>query len=293
MSPCNSLDTLSVTSLASTTDESQANHDHVDGDWKDEQGPNFVHVEPSSSGDVDSIWTRPEIDQRQRVHDHHATEGRDNINREPEIITPTKSMEYGKRGAGWRGVQTVLQAGAPVGEVFRSDESVAAARRLFDRVVAVHWVDGGNGDLTGSFPDNLASLASLASRRTLAVRVHGTPYQWNNACRPWLSDEKDTFLATLEAFRKEYDARDIASAGCPSGGGLAGRTDTLVCAVHAAPFLFDVGVSAADGMCGGCDDGCKQCSAGRDLGVKSWLYFGEEAPSLDVHFEALREFNPE
>ncbi|CAN0491555.1 unnamed protein product, partial [Scytosiphon promiscuus] len=61
-----------------------------------------------------------------------------------------------------------------------------------------HWVDGGNGGLEGSFPTNPACLAVLAALLPgLAVRVHGTPYQWGNPCRPWLAFEADAFLASL------------------------------------------------------------------------------------------------
>ncbi|CAM9838799.1 unnamed protein product, partial [Hapterophycus canaliculatus] len=78
-----------------------------------------------------------------------------------------------------------------------------AAHRLFHRVAAIHWVDGGNGGVAGgSFPINLCSLARLAALPNLAIRVHGTPYQWGNLCRPWLVYEAINFVASVEGFRQ-------------------------------------------------------------------------------------------
>ena len=140
------------------------------------------------------------------------------------------------------------------------------ARQLFNRVAAIHWVDGGNGHLAGgSFPTNVCSLARLAALPNLAIRVHGTPYQWGNHCRPFLTLEADAFLASVEGFRPTGDTRErspfvttTSTNRRTAGGGDAKEANRL----------------------GACD-------------VKRLVYFESEQPSLENHFRVLRELNPE
>lgn len=157
-----------------------------------------------------------------------------------------------------------------------------AAQRLFGRVAAIHWVDGGNGGLAGgSFPTNMCSLARLAALPNLAIRVHGSPYQWGNNCRPFLAFEADAFLDSVEGFRQAISMRNGFEEFAPSPPSSAvngsGSRD--------AEYLRDVDAGSrvahdTDGHAGSsaCD-------------VKRVVYFESEQPSLDIHFRVLRELN--
>ncbi len=149
---------------------------------------------------------------------------------------------------------------------------VAPARRLFNRVAAIHWVDGGNGHLSGgSFPTNMSSLARLAALPNLAIRVHGTPYQWGNHCRPFLTLEADAFLAAVEGFRPAPDVRE-RSPFATTTSSTGGRT--------AVGWVDGVGTKEAVNRSAACD-------------IKRLVYFESEQPSLENHFRVLRELNTE
>ncbi|CAN0367839.1 unnamed protein product, partial [Ectocarpus fasciculatus] len=102
----------------------------------------------------------------------------------------------------------ILSGGDVVCEEGRGGSGSGAANGLFGRVAAVHWVDGANAAVAGSFPTNLRSLARLAALPNLSIRVHGTPYQWSSQCRPWLASEATAFLSSVEGFRKALRARE-------------------------------------------------------------------------------------
>lgn len=181
----------------------------------------------------------------------------------------------------------------------------SAAQRLFDRVAAIHWVDGGNGDLAGgSFPTNECSLARLAALPNLAIRVHGTPYQWGNHCRPFLAFEADAFVASVEGFRRALIVRE--------GPGIAATNSTKsrVVAVGSRDTEHPRGAASGKANDVGCDcsvagegeielesagngdsKGDDRVGAGCD--VKRLLYFDGEQPSLENHFRVLTELSTE
>lgn len=181
-----------------------------------------------------------------------------------------------------------------------------AAQRLFDRVAAIHWVDGGNGDLAGgSFPTNMCSLARLAALPNLAIRVHGTPYQWGNHCRPFLAFEADTFVASVEGFRRALHARGrygFAAANSTNSGVVAAALRGRECPTGATSDMAeDVdGNTVIDGPeeaetestgSGGSSKGGDRVGAGCD--VKRLVYFESEQPSLENHFRVLTELSTE
>lgn len=150
------------------------------------------------------------------------------------------------------------------------------ARRLFNRVAAIHWVDGGNGHVAGgSFPTNMSSLARLAALPNLAIRVHGTPYQWGNHCRPFLTLEADAFLAAVESFRPIFDVRERSPFA----------TTTTTSSTGGRIAVGVGGVDRVDAKEAGCRSGA--CD------VKRLVYFESEQPSLENHFRVLRELNTE
>lgn len=184
-----------------------------------------------------------------------------------------------------------------------------AAQRLFGRVAAIHWVDGGNGGLAGgSFPTNPCSLARLAALPNLAIRVHGSPYQWGNDCRPFLAFEADAFLDSVEGFRQPLDTREWIEKYAPSrvatNGSMAGGNGSTSCdrkylrdAASRVANDADGDVSTSGGVgsegadAGGGAKGVGRVRTGCD--VKRVVYFEGEEPSLDVHFRILRELNTE
>jgi hypothetical protein len=91
----------------------------------------------------------------------------------------------------------------------------------------LHWLDGGNGNTRGSFPPT-AQLHPSVLRRLCAnslllgdddddshhgcvtLCIHGTSYQWSSECRPWIVEEKDSFVdvaqqAGVQAVERFYD----------------------------------------------------------------------------------------
>lgn len=177
------------------------------------------------------------------------------------------------------------------------------AQRLFDRVAAIHWVDGGNGDLAGgSFPTNICSLARLAALPNLAIRVHGTPYQWVNRCRPFLALEADAFVASVEGFRRELKARDgldfsatnslssrVVPAGSPDGEYPRGAPSGMA---HDVDGNYVVaGGGEADPETAGGGDSKEDAGVGAGYGVKRLFYFESEQPSLENHFRVLMELS--
>jgi Uncharacterised protein family UPF0565 len=87
------------------------------------------------------------------------------------------------------------------------------AHKLFARVTAMHWLDAGNGPLAGSLPSNSAALKQLAEQySSVRLYVHGSPYQWASAARPWLKRERDAFSAALpRTVVKQYFAQEKPS----------------------------------------------------------------------------------
>ncbi|CAM9993335.1 unnamed protein product [Scytosiphon promiscuus] len=165
-----------------------------------------------------------------------------------------------------------------------------AAHQLFQRVAAIHWVDGGNGGVAGgSFPINLCSLARLAALPNLAIRVHGTPYQWGNLCRPWLVYEAANFMASVEGFRQTLrpfatspEAGVLPLSHRASNGNVGGNTGV------------DNGVETASGDAGGENSEGGEHRRGHGstaCDVKRLFYFESEQPSLENHFRVLAELN--
>ena len=184
-----------------------------------------------------------------------------------------------------------------------------AAQRLFGRVAAIHWVDGGNGGLAGgSFPTNMCSLARLAALPNLIIRVHGSPYQWSNNCRPFLAFEADAFLDSVEGFRQALSIRDGFEEFAPSsaaeddndGGQGSGSRDRDYARDAAGRVAHDADVHASSsGEAGSEGDGAGDAKeighigTGAACDVKRVVYFESEQPSLDIHFRVLRELNTE
>lgn len=180
-----------------------------------------------------------------------------------------------------------------------------AAQRLFDRVAAIHWVDGGNGDLAGgSFPTNKFSLARLAALPNLAIRVHGTPYQWGNPCRPFLAFEANSFLASVEGFRQALNSREgcaafAATSSTNSRVDGAGSRDREYPRGAASDMAHDVdrnyglaGEGEAESETGG-GDSKDDDRVGAACDVKRLIYFESEQPSLENHFRVLSELSTE
>lgn len=236
--------------------------------WEKGQEENSGHL------NCGNITTSKSVDERQHAAHLHRDQADERALRKFDMtLARNMSLEGGEQGANTAEVSVAAGGG---------EEGTAAARRLFERITAVHWIDGGNGDLAGSFPDNSAALVSLASRQGLAVRVHGTPYQWGNPCRPWLALEKDKFLTSLEAFRDVLDGRN-ACCCVGSGGGVS-------CLCGDERGHSGMGILAARSAGGGNDNDLDLDK--RDL-AKSFLYFENQGPSLDRHFQLLTEFSPE
>ncbi|KAG5190597.1 hypothetical protein JKP88DRAFT_205417 [Tribonema minus] len=145
-----------------------------------------------------------------------------------------------------------------------------AARRLFSRVAAVHWVDAGNGMHRGSLPADAAALAALAAEHpSVRLRVHGSPYQWRNADRPWLALERDAFVRAVGAARAHAGSSGgSAATGAGGGGGAAGES--------------------GDGGTGSSGGG----EQGSGAPVRCTEYFGDMPGSLALHFRMLEVFDP-
>eukprot|EP00752_Nemacystus_decipiens_P010136 g9032.t2 len=190
-------------------------------------------------------------------------------------------------------------------------EGGGAAQRLFGRVAAIHWVDGGNGGLAGgSFPTNMSSLARLAALPNLVIRVHGSPYQWGNNCRPFLAFEADAFLDSVEGFRQALSMRDgfdefaPSSAADGTNGTTIGRAESID--ASDGDSLRDAAgrlTRDVDGHSSASEAGSEGGGGGEEVGrvgtatgacdVKRMVYFESEEPSLDIHFRVLRELNTE
>lgn len=174
-----------------------------------------------------------------------------------------------------------------------------AAQRIFGRVAAIHWVDGGNGGLAGgSFPTNTCSLARLAALPNLVIRVHGSPYQWGNNCRPFLAFEADAFLDSVEGFRQALHTREgfeFAPSSAANGSiALDAGKEYLGDAASRVPHGTDghAGTSSEAGSEEADAGGMKEVSRnGTACDVKRVVYFESEQPSLDIHFRVLRELN--
>lgn len=283
LSSTKSASTLYSTSLGSTSDES-----HKDGD----SDGSFKCTDPDYGGEIDSEQedsTRrgQEIDERGCIYGRsEVVEGlrADEVQEEGQTseknvhTTPTRRKIGGDLGS--TGVQS-----RAIGDVVGLGDGYAADR-LFDRVNAIHWVDGGNGDLAGSFPSDPACLAALASRRSLAVRVHGTAYQWRDPCRPHMAIERDMFLSSLATFRSAFDEREGRTSDDSIGGGLWGRN--AGCARSRAHEEVTVDAAVDTATCR-LAEGASGCAG---VGVRAEYYFENEEPSLDVHFQVLRDFSP-
>lgn len=271
----------------STTDDSQATDDSEDGSWKE------TGTDSDSNHSSGAFYRIGELGVSSRQGGTKGGPALDGHQQGGVVRRRRKrrNSTFGKDG-GHRVCEAQLAAET---DGHTADSSGASSRRFFDRVVAVHWVDGGNGDLAGSFPTNPACLASLAGRRGLAIRVHGTPYQWENSCRPWLAFERDAFLSSLDRFR---DAALHAQEGCVFGTNVGGRSkegrsrgDTLSGDTSiASPSCVDIIFSPSGGGVG--PKGVAGPACGR-RGVKRVLYFENEEPSLNMHFQALLALDPE
>lgn len=270
----------SASSLGSTTDESQATDDS-DGCWKEA-------ATDSDSNHSGACYQIRELglNSRQTEGDGGAAlDGRQQggaLRRRPK----RRNSTFGK------GYESRMCEARLAAETDRSiGDGSGASRRFFDRVVAVHWVDGGNGNLAGSFPTNQACLASLAGRRNVAIRVHGTPYQWRNSCRPWLAFERDAFLSSLRGFRDALDTRE----GYPFGTNVGGQSEKGK-PPGGTTLSGDTSVATPSSVCSPGGDGIAPNVAGLawgHCGVKRVLYFENEEPSLNIHFQALRALDPE
>lgn len=81
-----------------------------------------------------------------------------------------------------------------------SEESESNWLHLQSLVREIHWLDSGNGNSHGSMPVAVLRRPEACERlRSAGVvfGIHGTPYQWGDARRRWLRDEKDEFVAHL------------------------------------------------------------------------------------------------
>lgn len=275
--------TLSSTSLGSTTDESQANEDS-DGGWKESE-MDHERSEGACAG--------------RETRERGLSVGQASGKAAPGPHSPKRDSCSATRGRRKRPTSTLSLSGhqgkiSSLGNPRGAEGSAAngAARRLFDRVAAIHWVDGGNGGLSGSFPTNPACLASLAARPNLAIRVHGTPYQWRNARRPWLALERDAFIASLEEFRQAFDARDGYTFATDISVGGQGKKVMCAGAGELSEGAGGATTCRVIHECIGLAGGIGRRPRG-SADVKRLFYFENEEPSLDVHFQALMQLIPE
>lgn len=281
--------------LGSTTDESQLNDDW-DGCWK-QSDMDQDHCDSGCYGDEAH---KPRLSPRpilcKAAPGMHSPKQRDVIKRRRQK-TCSSVLPADEDGV----ARTVNPRDATDDSRINAGDSSDAARRMFDRVAAIHWVDGGNGCLEGSFPTNPACLASLVARPNLAIRVHGTPYQWRSPCRPWLAFEADAFLVSLKSLRRDAQKRyqlaarvggdgddegdGMGSSGVwrdsrgieisASGNESVGNTSAFQQQKHRVIKAHDRG--RFDGVCN----------------VKRSFYLEKAEPSLEVHFQALQELDPE
>ncbi|KDO28078.1 hypothetical protein SPRG_20238 [Saprolegnia parasitica CBS 223.65] len=73
-----------------------------------------------------------------------------------------------------------------------------AVRHLFQHVLSIHWVDGGNGSSAGALPTHSLALSVLSDFPNLGLHLHWTPYQIASRLRPWIAQENVAFCKTME-----------------------------------------------------------------------------------------------
>ncbi|CAM9342412.1 unnamed protein product [Ectocarpus sp. 12 AP-2014] len=295
--------TISSTSLpsASSTDESP-NDDDLDQENESSSSSSYDPTPPSTAEEAPRGGGCCDGPLRWR-----AEKRRRRRNRPTSISGSTPPGEQGDSRGGnttcigggtLRGSDVVCERGLD------DDSGSGAANRLFGRVAAVHWVDGANAAVAGSFPTNLRSLARLAALPNLSIRVHGTPYQWSSQYRPWLASEATAFLASVEGFRRALRAREEGSAfatkssttaGRMSGGGDGGEVGVFStdAAARGGGDGLAAGVAPIDseGSAGEGSKGGGSRVGGAACDVKRLVYFENEQPSLENHFRVLAELN--
>jgi hypothetical protein len=76
-----------------------------------------------------------------------------------------------------------------------------SAEHVLAAVRVLHWLDAG-ANTSGIFCTQASSVAPLGRRcpaHKLEICLHGTPRQWQDPQRPWVSEEKDAMLAACAA----------------------------------------------------------------------------------------------
>lgn len=251
MRPFSSASPPSSLSLGSTTDESHTNGDSDEGGWKDA-------IEPSRSEALDLPGRRAAVESAVPSHSPRSKFSRKRTRKHAAAACfPGRDGEVAGASRKKATPKSIGTCGA-----------AAAAQRVFDRVKAIHWIDGGNGMLDGSFATNPVALAALAARSSVDIRLHGTPYQWGNPSRPWLAFERDAFSATLDELALTATANYDSVV---EHGGKDGET-------------AQVGNGSNPQMGQRHDRHVPR--------VKCMLYFEDMEPSLDAHFQILGELDP-
>lgn len=105
-----------------------------------------------------------------------------------------------------------------LGPLAASDRSPLQLRPGGPRVVAVHWLDAGNGRWPGALPVDAGTRSRLRCvDPALSLHLHGTPYMWRSRHRYWLPGERDALAqaaqrAGIKVEVTEYLPRAQASA---------------------------------------------------------------------------------
>lgn len=93
-----------------------------------------------------------------------------------------------------------------------SPEDSDGATAFLESIAEIHYIDVGlirpGAYLTD--PQKLSSVVRRGERRPLVIGLHGTPRQWAEKKRPFIGEEKDRMLASLQAAA-------ASTAGDPSG----------------------------------------------------------------------------
>jgi len=75
---------------------------------------------------------------------------------------------------------------------------------LVEKIQAMYWLDAGHNGDSEVWVQNQDILKSL-SQSGIEINVHVTPYEMEDSRRPWIKDQKDVFVSTLETFGKNVN----------------------------------------------------------------------------------------
>eukprot|EP01083_Nonionella_stella_P029449 81060_1 len=97
-----------------------------------------------------------------------------------------------------------------ISELAQTDPAYVSTLR---RIRELHLLDSGNGRISGAFPldpqclrklaDLTRSCACVGKEYGLRVNLYGSPYMLRSTTRPWIVNEKNSFLNSVENFQFE------------------------------------------------------------------------------------------